>query len=384
MKLFQQAEVYAPEYLGRKDVLVCGKQVQWIRDRIYMEDSGCQVIDGRGKMLLPGLIDQHIHIIGGGGEGSFHTRTPEVMLSALVRGGVTTVVGLLGTDGVARNVETLLAKAKALKEEGITCYVCTGSYGYPSVTLTGNVEKDVVFIEEVLGVKLAISDHRASNVTTEELIRLASDVRRAGMLSGKPGIVVLHMGDDGRGFSPVFEALGRTSIPPGTFRPTHVSRTRELFAQALEFAKQGGYIDITAGGNSGIGATDCLRMAQECHVPPERVTFSSDGQGSWSNYDEEGHLLEIGVSGVDGLYRELARLVVRERMSLESVLPHMTSYVADSLGLSRKGHIREGADADLLLLNADFTLDGVFAMGCAMMEGGRLKRWGTFETVGLK
>lgn len=384
MKLIKQAEVYAPEYLGKKDVLVCQKAIEWIRDEIQIEDSQCEVIDGRGKLLVPGFIDQHIHITGGGGEGSYHTKAPEVNLSSLLKGGITTVVGLLGTDGISRSVENLLAKAKALKEEGISCYICTGSYGYPSVTLTGNVEKDVAFIDEVLGVKLALSDHRSSNVTTEELIRLASDVRRAAMLSGKPGIVTLHMGDDRRGLKPVFEALERTSIPIKTFRPTHVSRKKELLLEALEFAKMGGYIDITVGGASKIPVADCLNMAKERQVPMEHITFSSDGQGSWSNYDSDGHLLEIGISSVASLHEELVGLVKQEQMSLEEVLPHITSYVADGLGLSQKGRILEGADADLLLLNPDLTIDWELALGCTMIRDGRLQKWGTFEKENRK
>jgi len=387
MKLIRQADVYAPEHLGIRDVLVCGGRIEWIREEsreeiweeIWMEDPECEIIDGRGKMLVPGFIDQHIHITGGGGEGSYRTKAPEVTLSSLLKGGITTVVGLLGTDGISRSVENLLAKAKALKEEGISCFILTGSYGYPSVTLTGNVEKDVAFLDEVLGVKLALSDHRASNVTTEELIRLASDVRRAAMLSGKPGIVTLHMGDDKRGLQPVFEALERTSIPVKTFRPTHVSRRRELYREALEFAKMGGYIDITVGGTSTISTAECLRLAEEHQVPMDRITFSSDGQGSWSNYDAQGHLLEIGVSSVASLHETLVHLVKEEGMALESVLPYVTSNVADALELERKGRIKKGADADLLLLDQDLAIDWELALGDTAIENGILRKRGTFE-----
>ena len=69
----------------------------------------------------------------------------------------------------------------------------TGAYGYPSPTLTGEIDRDIVFVKEILGVNLAISDHRAPNVTEDQLIQIASKARVAGMLSGKPGIVVLHM-----------------------------------------------------------------------------------------------------------------------------------------------------------------------------------------------
>src|SRR5690606_3180786 len=102
---------------------------------------------------VPGLIDNHVHITGGGGEGSFKTRVPEITLSKLIEAGITTVVGLLGTDATTRSVENLVAKAKALKEEGVSVYVHTGSYEFPSVTLTGQIKKDIVFIEEIIGAK---------------------------------------------------------------------------------------------------------------------------------------------------------------------------------------------------------------------------------------
>ena len=113
MLLIKGAEVYAPEYLGKKDVLIAGEKIERIGEDLP-EYEGCQVIDGTGRIVAPGFIDRHVHITGGGGEGSFHTQAPQVQLSDLIRGGVTTVVGLLGTDGISRSTENLVAKAKAL------------------------------------------------------------------------------------------------------------------------------------------------------------------------------------------------------------------------------------------------------------------------------
>ena len=93
MIIFRQADVYSPGYMGVNDVLVCGGRIEAVGDHLE-GGSGCSEIDARGYFLTPGLIDQHEHIIGGGGEGSFHTRTPEVQLSALIRAGITTVLGL--------------------------------------------------------------------------------------------------------------------------------------------------------------------------------------------------------------------------------------------------------------------------------------------------
>lgn len=380
MIIIKGADVYAPEHLGIRDVMLCGGHIEMIKEEIPVCYDNCQVIDGSGMILTPGIIDQHVHVTGGGGEGSFHTRVPEAMLSDFIRGGVTTVVGLLGTDGITRSVENLVAKVKSLREEGMTAYCLTGSYGYPSVTLTGDVKKDIMFIGEVLGLKLAISDHRAPNISVEELIRVASDVRVAGMLSGKPGILTLHMGDDPRGLEPVFEALEKTSIPIKTFRPTHVARNWELYDQALKFANMGGYIDLTCDCAPYKEVAEGLRRAKAAGVPLNHITLSSDGQGSWSEYDEEGNLEKIGVSSVAASYEQVVDLVLNEGLDLTEVLAYVTANPADVLDLQEKGHIREGADGDLLLMKKeDLKLDTVIAMGRLMMRGGEILVKGTYE-----
>ena len=235
MILLKQADVYAPEHLGIKDVLVCGGKIEAVGDNLE-GGTGCEVIDAKGMRLTPGLIDRHVHVTGGGGEGSFHTRTPQVELSSILKAGITTVLGLLGTDDMSRSVENLLAKVKALKEEGITAYALCGAYGYPPVTLTGSVKKDIAFVDEIMGLKLALSDHRAPNISVDELIRLGSDVRTAGMIGGKPGFIVLHMGSGKKKLGPVFEALAETDIPVKTFQPTHMSRNHELYLDGLKLA----------------------------------------------------------------------------------------------------------------------------------------------------
>ena len=110
MLLVKNAEIYAPEYLGKKDLLICGGKIECIQDSIRELPVECEVLDAEGKILTPGFLDQHVHITGGGGEGSFHTRTPELQMSELVENGITTVVGLLGTDGITRSVDNLYAK----------------------------------------------------------------------------------------------------------------------------------------------------------------------------------------------------------------------------------------------------------------------------------
>lgn len=379
MILIKQASIYAPAFQGVQDVLLGGEAILLMGENIELNHPDVKVIDGAGKRLMPGLIDQHVHITGGGGEGSFKTRVPEITLSKLVEAGITTVVGLLGTDASTRSVENLVAKAKALKEEGITAYAHTGSYEYPSVTLTGSVRKDIVFIEEIIGGKVALSDHRSSSLTPAELARLASDVRTAGMLSGKAGALIAHMGSGRRGMGMIREVLETTDIPITTIRPTHVNRAESLLNEALEFAKDGGIIDITCGTYQEWPAHRVIQLARERQVPLENITISSDGYGSWSTYDEKGVMLKIGVSQVTSFWETLRHMVVEEAVALEEALPFFTSHVAEALSLKQKGRVAVGADADLLLVNSEMQLESVIARGRLMMHEGSCLVKGTYE-----
>lgn len=380
MLMIKNAEVYSPAYEGRKDVLICNNKIEWIADRIPDMPGHCQVIDGEGLCLVPGLIDNHVHVTGGGGEGSFFTRTPEIQLSELIESGITTVMGLIGTDGMTRSAENLYAKTKALNEEGVTAYMFTGAYGYPGPTITGEAGRDIVFIDEVLGLKLAISDHRAPNVSQDELIRIASKTRVAGMLSGKPGVVILHMGDAKSGLKPVFAAIENTAIPAKIFRPTHVNRNEDLLEEGYEFMVKGGYIDLTCGIKGQPKPGDCVAEAKKRGLPLENITFSSDGHGSWSNYAPDGTLLEIGVSGVASIFKEVRRMVQEMDMDLQDALPYLTSNVAKAMEIyPQKGCLQEGSDADMLLLDKDLGIHTVIAKGQIMMEKGELKKKGTYE-----
>ncbi len=370
MLQIKNAQVYAPQDKGIQDVWIAGGKIEAVSKTLPIIE-GIDCIDATGKILTPGLIDRHVHITGGGGEGGFCTQAPAVTASRLIHGGLTTVIGLLGTDGITRSVENLVAKAKALKEQGISVYCMTGAYGYPSTTITDSVQKDIVFVEEIIGCKLALSDHRSSHVTSEELMHLASDVRVAGMLSKKAGILTLHLGDEKQGLQMVMDILDQTDIPIKTFQPTHVNRNPALLQQAISFAKRGGTIDITCDSTEGV--YQALMKIKEEGVCMDQVTLSSDGQGSWSKYDAQGNLLQIGVSDVDTIYKQIVYLVKQKNWSMEDALALGCRNVAKALELyPKKGVIQKGSDADLLLWDKDLNLDTVIAQGNILMKNGKL------------
>lgn len=384
IKLLKNARVYAPAPLGKKDLLIVGEKICRVDDRIDGYDGlpDVEVFDLTGKLLVPGYIDLHVHITGGGGEQGPASRVPESRLSAFTTSGITTVVGLLGTDGVTRSVENLVTKARALTEEGITAYCLTGSYGYPPTTITGSVEKDIMMIPPIIGVKVAVSDHRSSNPTGEDLIALASAARRAGLLSGTPGLVTMHMGTGKGGLGPVFDALDHSDIPARNLLPTHMLRTPELVDQGAELVRRGGYMDCTAGGDEESmeeGAAMLLDLLGRDGVTADHVTLSSDAFGSQPRFNRAGECVGFTYASPGYLHKTL-RSLVRRGLPLEEALKLLTSTPADVLGMTgRKGCVAPGADADLLVLGDGLEVDSLFAKGKTALWQGEALMKGRFE-----
>lgn len=389
MYLIQNIRVYAPEELGVKDVLIGGGKILKIGEGLPVEKAyGITVLDGKGKVLMPGLIDAHVHILGGGGEGGAKTRTPEVMLSDIISGGVTTVVGCLGTDGCTRTMSNLLAKAKGLEEEGITTYIYTGSYQVPVRTLMGSIMDDIILLEKVVGTgEIAISDHRSSQPSKEEFARIVADTRVGGILSAKAGLVNIHMGDGEEKLDFLRYVLEKTQIPSSNMLPTHINRSRTLMEEGIDYAiSQGGYIDLTTSSDPDylepdeVKASTGLKMALDRGVGEDHVTFSSDGQGSLPVFYPDGTFKGLGVGKVSSLYREMKDAVLEDGVPFSAALKAVTENPAALLKLPLKGRVREGLDADLVMSDEkNLAVDTVFAKGQVMVAGGQVVVKGTFE-----
>ena len=384
--LIRNAEVYAPESLGRRDLLLGGGKVLWIgTDAPDLPATfGAQVLDLGGRRLLPGLIDGHVHVTGGGGEAGFASRVPAPTLSRYTRSGVTTVVGLLGTDDVARGTRELVAHVNALREEGLSAWGYAGGYHLPPATLTGSVRADLVFIDCLIGVgELAISDHRSSQPTLNELLRIASEAHVAGLMTGKAGIAHLHLGDGSRGLDLVRRALDQSELPPRVFNPTHVNRRKALFEEAIALARRGCSIDITAfpvdEGEDAWSAADALVRYLDSGAPRDRVTVSSDAGGCLPCFDAQGRVCSMDVGHSGALVDTLRELLARG-IALQDALPAFTSNVAGLLRLPGKGRIAVGADADLVALDASGAVTDVFAGGRPHLRDGAVLRRGTFES----
>ena len=376
IKLLKNVQIFRDGQWKPSELLIADKRIAAVSDKVDCVFDGMEVIDGGGMRAIPGYMDQHIHITGGGGEGGFSNQVPPLKFSAPVKAGITTIVGLLGTDGTTRSVESLVAKAKAFREQGLTCYCLTGAYQYPSPTVTGSVRRDIVMIEECIGVKIAICDHRSATITREELIRLASDAHQAGVLSGKPGVVHLHTGSGKDQLNIIFEALEHSEVPIATFRPTHVAGKID---QAIKFANMGGFIDITCDPDNMEKRCALIHRAMiEC--PKGSVTLSTDGNGSLPVWNEKKEMIGIGAGKVSSLHETVKGLVNYEKLPLEEAITLATCNPAKALGLEgKKGCLTPGADADILLLDEQLNIDTTIALGRVLLQGGKMQVFCNFE-----
>ena len=385
--IIRNGTVFAPRPLGRKDVLILDSKIGAVSEPGAVQIKGLElkVVEAEGLIVLPGFIDSHVHILGGGGEGGPATRAPEIDIEDIIRSGVTTLIGCLGTDGVTRHLSSLLAKARALELEGVTTYIFVGSYDVPVLTVTGSVRSDIALLDKVIGAgEVAISDHRSSQPTFEEIARLAAECRVGGMLGGKAGVLHLHLGAGQRKLEMLFRLAAETEIPATQVIPTHINRNRALLEEGLRWLRAGGWVDFTAGtppeheSDDDVSVETAVRLCREQGFLG-RIAVSSDSNGSLPVFDKKGDLVGLTIARQDALLQTFRSLIRRKILSLEEAAALFASNPAAYYKFGDKGTLAEGKDADLLLFDVDLNIKGVFARGQEMMAEGRLLAHGTFR-----
>jgi beta-aspartyl-dipeptidase (metallo-type) len=339
----------------------------------------------QGLLLLPGLIDGHTHITGGGGESGPASRVPAPFLGQFTRAGVTSVIGVLGTDDLTRNTQTLVTQAYGLREQGLSAWCFTGGYHLPLTTLTGSARSDIVNLDPVIGIgEVAISDHRSSQPTLEEILRLASEAQVAGLMTGKAGVLHLHLGDGKRGLDLVRRSLVDSELPARVFHPTHVNRNKPLFEEACKLvAEHGCCVDLTAyemaESDPGWSAAEAMLRYHSEGLPETHLTMSSDGGGCLPCFNAAGEVERLDVGSSQTLLETL-HCVQAEGLALERALPACTSNVARLMRLHSKGRIALGLDADMIALDDKLQVQHVMARGRWHVRDGRQVVLGSYET----
>jgi beta-aspartyl-dipeptidase (metallo-type) len=388
-KLIHQGHVFSPEDQGTVDILICGDKIVRVERDLYQlaKQLGAEIIPAAGCYVVPGFIDQHVHFLGGGDYEGPAGATTDIPFSSLPTSGITTAVGCLGSDDTARNMLDLMRRAKDIEKLGITTYIYSGSFNIPSPTITGNVRRDMMMIDKVLGVKFAISEAMASVTSITDMANTAKDAYLGGLISGKKGLTHIHLGKKPDRMDPLFELLEITQIPIKYFVPTHVNRvTPNVMEHAIRFLKMGGVVDMSAimspetGSPTSLRADYALEQFLKEGISIRQITLSSDGNVSMPVFDQRGNKVGLFNAGVDHLYKTFLLLVRNSQIPFPEILRLITVNAAQVLGIeSRKGWISVGKDADLVILNKDYEILTVLALGRTMVLEGVLLVKSDFE-----
>lgn len=363
-KLFKNLYVYAPEKIGKMDILLFGNKIVKIAQVIeppFPQETNIK--DYTGYTCYPGFVDGHVHIIGGGGEGGFFTRTTPQSAQDFFKSGTTTLIGLLGTDGITRTHRELLGQARNFTHNKLKTFLMTGSYALPLVTLLNDLQEDMVFIPEYIGIgEIAISDHRGSGITIDEFRRVLLKARVAGMLSGKAGKAIIHIGAVKTGLQLLREAISIGDISPHQMLPTHISRTEQTLKEGKDWITQyGGYVDFTAGEK----AFESINSFLNEKVPIEKFLCSTDGWGSIPVFDEKGDFVSVKTAPVNTLHQVFKNLVIEKGHPIEDCLKIFTSNVTDFFGISKEGYgyIREDGIANFVVVGEDLQIKETISQG---------------------
>lgn len=361
------------------EILIAGEKIAAVEGKIDTGGLDVEVIDARGAIITPGLIDIHVHVIGGGGQTGFFSLAPEVTMTRLVECGTTTVVGLLGTDGFVKQLPPLYAKTMALRMNGLSAYMLTGFYGLPTPTLTKSIAEDLIYIDPVIGCKIAISDDRSAFPTELDLLRIINQVRLGGFTSAKGGVMHVHLGALPSGLTPLMDIARKYPSLISYISPTHVIRYEALFEQAIEFAKMGGMIDISTGGTKYTEPYKAVLTALEYGVPIEKMTFSSDGNAGVRKIDPEKGIDSYTIAPMHLNLEQTIKLITEGGVKPEDAFSLITVNSAKTMKLKGKGRIETGYDADFCIFDEHYKLVSVISRAKVMMEDGRIVRKGNFE-----
>ncbi|HAU40218.1 MAG: dihydroorotase, dihydroorotase [Candidatus Peregrinibacteria bacterium GW2011_GWF2_43_17] len=399
----------------KADVLVEGGKIVKVSAKI--SDKDAKIIDCKGKFIIPGVIDAHVHLRE---PGATHKEDFETGSSAALKGGVTTVLDMPNNNPSIDTAERLAAKYKLAKGR----MKCGHKF---FIAATGDNLVELKKAKDACGVKLFMSKSTGGLVVGDD-----ADLEKIfAFAKGLP--LVVHAEDEARieqrkkefegDLSPSVHSLIRDdetvyiaikkalhlAKKHGTkLHIAHVSTKKEMEALkkfkdkniTAEVATHHLFLNKDAYASHGKRSDSVTYY--DCNFvkinPP--IRSEEDRLAMWSALksglidivvtDHAPHTLDekkkpyleapSGVPGLETLLPLMLDAVNHGELSLERMVEAMCEKPAEIFGLVGKGFVKAGYDADLVVV--DMSKEGVvgsdgYATKCGWSpyDGWKLVGW---------
>ena len=372
------------------DLLLSGGRVARLGESIDAPE-GAEIVDGSGLVVIPGLIDVHVHLREPGGE---HKETIESGARAAVAGGFTAVVAMPNTDPPIDS-PAAVGFVKARGE------MAGGARVYPSGCITlGQKGEQLTEIGELVGAGAVCVTDDGKPVMNAGLLRMALEYSRSFDLPvalHEEELTLSRGGSMNEGI--IATRLGLTGIPNAA---EDVMIARDLMLAELTGARlhvqhvatRGGVELIRAAKAKGVrvsaeGSPHHFTLTDEAVEwydtnakmnPPLRSAADRDAvragvaDGTLDviatdhaphHYDEKEQAFEDAPNGIVGLETAVGlaytELVATGLISLSVMVERMSCAPARAMRLDERGlgSLREGSAADVTLLDPhlEWTVD---------------------------
>jgi dihydroorotase len=330
--------------------------------------EGKDAIDVEKRHVLPGLIDPHVHFRE---PGLTHKEDFLTGSMAAAAGGITTFLDMPNTVPPTTTIELLEEKRKLARKSVV-------NYGFHfGASVDGN-------IDEIRKAKNIASTKLFMNVTTGKMLITDDKLLKEVFASSK--IVSVHAEGE-----MVNKAI-RLAKETGTrLYLCHISAADELEA-IREMKTPKIYSEATPHHlflSSQDGLDAFTKMKPELKsLPDQEALFDATATGLISTIgtDHAPHTIgekmspgfPFGVPGCETMLPLLLNAVNDERLTLQRVIELCCENPAVIFGIKDKGFIREGYDADLVIVDMDFVQE---------VSADRLftkSKWSPFEGMNLK
>lgn len=322
-----------------------------------------QVIDGLGGWVTPGLIDCHTHLVYGGNRAAeFEQRLQGVSYEEIAKrgGGIQSTVSATRTASEADLLKSGTKRLKCLLAEGVTSVEIKSGYGLDRDTelkmlkVAKQLEQDlpVTIVTTYLGAHAISAEWRDNpdayiDFICQDMIPHISQHQLAQ---------AVDVFCEGIGFSPAqCEKVFQAAAENGLAIHAHAEQLSDLKGAVLA-AKYGAlsvehleYLqpdDVSALAQSGTVAVllpGAFYSLNERQVPPIEALRAHQVPMAVATD------LNPGSSPVASILTCMNMACVMWKMTPEEVVAGATRHAATALGLTHKGQLRVGADADLCL-----------------------------------